>query len=80
MCLGGSLCTTNDILARNAMFDTLTIGDTLVFCRTGAYSAMEGMAIFLSREMPVIAVYSEEKGLTVLRERLYSDVFNTPGK
>ena len=41
---------------------------------------MEGMAIFLSREMPVIAVYSEEKGLTVLRERLYSDVFNTPGK
>ena len=78
--LCGSLCTTNDILARNAMFDTLTIGDTLVFCRTGAYSAMEGMAIFLSREMPVIAVYSEEKGLTVLRERLYSDVFNTPGK
>ena len=77
--LCGSLCTTNDILARNAMFDTLTIGDTLVFCRTGAYSAMEGMAIFLSREMPVIAVYSEEKGLTVLRERLYSDVFNTPG-
>ena len=60
------------------MFDTLTIGDTLVFCRTGAYSAMEGMAIFLSREMPVISVYSEEKGLTVLRERLYSDVFNTP--
>lgn len=78
--LCGSLCTTNDILARNAMFDTLTIGDTLVFCRTGAYSAMEGMAIFLSREMPVIAVYSEEKGLNVLRERLYSDVFNTPGK
>ena len=78
--LCGSLCTTNDILARNAMFDTLTIGDTLVFCRTGAYSAMEGMAIFLSREMPVIAVYSEEKGLIVLRERLYSDVFNTPGK
>lgn len=77
--LCGSLCTTNDILARNAMFDTLTIGDTLVFCRTGAYSAMEGMAIFLSREMPVISVYSEEKGLTVLRERLYSDVFNTPG-
>lgn len=76
--LCGSLCTTNDILARNAMFDTLTIGDTLVFCRTGAYSAMEGMAIFLSREMPVISVYSEEKGLTVLRERLYSDVFNTP--
>lgn len=76
--LCGSLCTTNDILARAASFDSLQIGDTLVFTRTGAYSAMEGMAIFLSREMPVISVYSEQEGLTVLRERLYSDVFNTP--
>ena len=76
--LCGSLCTTNDILARAAEFDGLEIGDTLVFTRTGAYSAMEGMAIFLSREMPVISVYSEKDGLTVLRERLYSDVFNTP--
>ncbi len=76
--LCGSLCTTNDILARAAEFDSLEIGDTLVFTRTGAYSAMEGMAIFLSREMPVISVYSEKDGLTVLRERLYSDVFNTP--
>ena len=76
--LCGSLCTTNDILARAAEFDTLEIGDTLVFTRTGAYSAMEGMAIFLSREMPVISVYSEKDGLKVLREMLYSDVFNTP--
>ena len=76
--LCGSLCTTNDILARAAEFDSLEIGDTLVFTRTGAYSAMEGMAIFLSREMPVISIYSEKDGLTVLRERLYSDVFNTP--
>lgn len=76
--LCGSLCTTADVLARGVELDNLQIGDTLVFCRTGAYSAMEGMAVFLSREMPVISVYSEEKGLTVLRERLYSDVFNTP--
>lgn len=76
--LCGSLCTTNDILARAAEFDSLEIGDTLVFTRTGAYSAMEGMAIFLSREMPVISIYSEKDGLTILREKLYSDVFNTP--
>lgn len=76
--LCGSLCTTNDILARAAEFDSLEIGDALVFTRTGAYSAMEGMAIFLSREMPVISVYSQQDGLTILRERLYSDVFNTP--
>lgn len=76
--LCGSLCTTADILARGAEFDTLEIGDILVFCRTGAYSAMEGMAVFLSREMPVISVYSEADGLTVLREMIYTDTFNTP--
>ena len=76
--LCGSLCTTADVLSRNAMFSALSIGDILVFCRTGAYSVTEGMAVFLSREMPVVSVYSEKDGLTVIREMLYSDVFNTP--
>ena len=76
--LCGSLCTTADILARNASFDSLAIGDVLVFCRTGAYSVTEGMAVFLSREMPVVSVYSEKDGLHIIREMLYSDVFNTP--
>ncbi len=76
--LCGSLCTTADVLSRNAMFNALSIGDILVFCRTGAYSVTEGMAVFLSREMPVVSVYSEKDGLTVIREMLFSDVFNTP--
>ena len=76
--LCGSLCTTADILARNVSFNGLEIGDTLVFCRTGAYSVMEGMVVFLSREMPVVTVYSEKEGVTVLREMLYTDIFNTP--
>ena len=76
--LCGSLCTTADVLSRNAVFDSLSIGDILVFCRTGAYSVTEGMAVFLSREMPVVSVYSAESGLMVIREMLYSDVFNTP--
>lgn len=76
--LCGSLCTTNDILARNAEFSSLEIGDILVFERTGAYSAMEGMAVFLSREMPVISIYSDKDGLKIVREMIYTDVFNTP--
>ena len=76
--LCGSLCTTNDILARNAEFSSLEIGDILVFKRTGAYSAMEGMAVFLSREMPVISTYSQENGLKILREMIFTDIFNTP--
>ena len=76
--LCGSLCTTADVLARGAEFDSLAIGDTLVFCRTGAYSVTEGMAVFLSREMPAVYYYSEKEGVTKIREMLYSDVFNTP--
>lgn len=76
--LCGSICTTADVLARDAAFTDLQIGDILVFCRTGAYSCMEGISTFLSREMPVIAEYSEKEGLRILRERLYSDEFNTP--
>ena len=76
--LCGSLCTTADVLARNAEFTGLKIGDTLVFHRTGAYSVMEGMAIFLSREMPTVALYSQENGLKIVRQQIDTDIFNTP--
>lgn len=76
--LCGSLCTTADVLARNATFTDLQIGDLLVFHRTGAYSVMEGMAIFLSRELPEVYAYSAAEGLTLLRRMLPSDPCNTP--
>lgn len=76
--LCGSLCTTADVLARNAQLTDLQIGDILVFHRTGAYSVMEGMAIFLSRELPEVYAHSETDGLTLLRRMLLSDPLNTP--
>lgn len=78
--LCGSLCTTADVLARNVEFDNLSIDDVLVFKRTGAYSSMEGMAVFLSREMPRICLYSEKTGVKIIRDFIYSDIFNTPIK
>ena len=76
--LCGSLCTTADVIARDAMFSSLSIGDVLVFCRTGAYSVSEGMALFLSRELPMVSLYSQEKGLEIVREIIRADIFNTP--
>lgn len=76
--LCGSLCTTADVIARDAEFSSLSIGDILVFCRTGAYSVSEGMALFLSRELPMVSLYSEERGLEIVREIIRADVFNTP--
>ena len=76
--LCGSLCTTADVLTRNAELSGLQTGDTLVFTRTGAYSVMEGMALFLSRELPGVWVYSDKTGLVQLRPILSADPFNTP--
>ena len=76
--LCGSLCTTADVLTKNVDLTDLSIGDSLVFHRTGAYSVMEGMAIFLSREMPEVYVYTQDSGLTKIRRMLYTDIFNTP--
>lgn len=73
----GSLCTVSDVIARNVELQNLQIDDVLVFKRTGAYSAMEGMAIFLSREMPRIAIYSKKEGIKILRDFINTDIFNT---
>ena len=76
--LCGSLCTTADVIAGNAEFSDLSIGDILIFCRVGAYSVMEGMSVFLSRDLPQVALYSEKNGLRIVREPFDTDVLNTP--
>lgn len=76
--LCGSLCTTADVLVRGVELSDLRIGDVLAFCRTGAYSCMEGMSIFLSRDLPSIALCSEARGLEIMRRPFLTDVFNTP--
>lgn len=75
--LCGSLCTTADVLARNAEFTGLKTGDTLVFHQAGAYALYECMSLFLSRDLP--SVYAlDEKGLVLLRERKESYSLNYP--
>ena len=76
--LCGSLCTTADVIARNAMFCDLKIGDLLVFHRTGAYSVMEGMSVFLSRDMPKVWLLKENGELCLLRDRIDTWRMNLP--
>ncbi len=76
--LCGSLCTTADVIARDVPLHGLREGDVLVFCRTGAYSVTEGMANFLSRELPSVTLVSEEHGVEQVRAILRTDIFNTP--
>ncbi|SFK84941.1 diaminopimelate decarboxylase [Lachnospiraceae bacterium KH1T2] len=75
--LCGSLCTTADVLARDAMLAPLEIGDELVFERVGAYSAMEAPALFLSRRLPEIWIEGDF-GIKKIRGSEPTDLINVP--
>lgn len=73
----GSLCTFNDVLTAEMELGELALGDYLVFQNAGAYSAMEGMALFLSHELPGIVTYEKEKGFAVARKMQPTFQLNT---
>ena len=67
-CLCGSLCTTADIVVRQAAFDGLLEGDVLAFANVGAYSVTEGIYLFLSRTMPRILLAGENEEVKLVRD------------
>lgn len=74
----GSLCTTNDVLARRLPLEGLSEGSLLAFGRAGAYCATEGMALFLSRDLPRVVLVGEGGVPELVREGLRTDPLNTP--
>ena len=74
--LCGSLCTTADVLVREAQLPPLRVGDVIAFGRCGAYSVTEGVAVFLSRDMPRVALY-RGGNFTLVRDRFATDALNT---
>lgn len=65
----GSLCTANDILIQRAAIKNLQEGNVLVFENVGAYSVSEGMALFLSHELPSVVFYSKNMGWKIARNK-----------
>ena len=74
--LCGSLCSVNDVIAKNIEISNLKVGDTLIFKNTGAYSATEGISLFLSRDLPKIIIKKKNE-IKVLRDRIETYQFNT---
>ena len=74
----GALCTVNDILARKQPLVAASPGDLLVFEQAGAYSMTEGMSVFLSRELPAVAVWGTERGLLKVRGHMDTYCLNLP--
>lgn len=72
----GSLCTSADLIVKNMPLDNPEINDIIVFDNVGAYSVTEGIYLFLSRDMPRIFFYSEEKGLKLIRDVIQTNKLN----
>ncbi len=64
----GSLCTTNDILVKDVALSDLRLGDLFVFKNTGAYCPMEGISLFLSRDLPAVLMCVSGGSVNVLRK------------
>ncbi|MCC6094906.1 MAG: alanine racemase [Eubacterium sp.] len=73
----GCLCTVNDVLTAQADLGDLEPGDILVFKNAGAYSMVEGMALFLSHELPAVYLYSGRDGIKPLRREVPCWTWNT---
>ena len=74
----GSLCSMNDILAKQVPLPEIHIGDTLCFENAGAYCMTEGMALFLSREIPAVYLVTEDGRQVLVRKPFETADLNTP--
>lgn len=72
----GSLCTANDVLVRGATQEGYAVGDVLVFEKCGAYSVTEGMALFLSRELPCVILVRKNGSVETLRDKMEINILN----
>lgn len=73
----GSLCTVNDIMVKALPLPKLEIGDMLCFKNAGAYCMCEGISLFLSRELPAVAVIENDKA-KLLRGHFKTSFLNCP--
>lgn len=73
----GSLCTVADVIVKQLPLVGGQVGDVLVFERVGAYSVMEGINLFLSRDLPCVLFYSKEEGIQVVRKTQSTDILNS---
>lgn len=76
--LYGSLCTINDCLVKNLSVPKLNIGDAFAFKNVGAYSATEGISLFLSRDLPKVVLIDKNGNTQLLRDKIKTSDINYP--
>lgn len=76
--LCGSLCSMNDIMVKSLPLPPVELGDTLCFPNTGAYCVTEGIALFLSRDLPAVYIRDSQGRLTLARATTETYPWNMP--
>lgn len=76
----GSLCSMNDIIAKQIPLPPVEIGDILCFENTGAYCMTEGISLFLSREIPSVYIRNSNGELICVRRSFETASLNMPKK
>ena len=74
----GSLCTANDILVKQLPIKDLQLSDVIKFEKTGAYCMIEGISLFLSRDLPSVFIKNEDGTYKSVRDALPTYPLNTP--
>ena len=76
--LCGSLCSMNDIMVKSLPLPPVELGDTLCFPNTGAYCVTEGIALFLSRDLPAVYIRDSQGKRTMARPTTETYPWNMP--
>ena len=76
--LYGSLCTINDVILKNITLNEPSLGDYFVFDNVGAYSVTEGIALFLSRELPSVIICDINNKYHMVRNHEKTSDINYP--
>ena len=74
----GSLCSMNDIIAKQVALPDMEIGDVLCFENTGAYCMTEGISLFLSRDLPAVYLLKESGNTICDRKSFETMKLNIP--
>jgi diaminopimelate decarboxylase len=74
----GSLCTANDILVKQLPIKDLQLSDVIKFEKTGAYCMIEGISLFLSRDLPSVYIKNEDGTYKSVRDSLPTYPLNKP--
>lgn len=73
----GSLCSMNDIVAKQVSLPDVSTGDLLRFENTGAYCMTECISLFLSREIPAVYLKKADE-YQLVRKSFETSALNMP--